>query len=652
MTETVAIKPETRRRLERHRRFYVPSEPLRMLEWCRRHARNIDGRAYSHEAYPHLGAPGGPCDAFDDVGVRKIWLQFASRLGKTFIGQCATLRKAHSDPGPMMFASSDEKTAIEVVERTYAMMSESPCVAGQLRPPHQRRQSRIMFDACQCSVAWSRSVSTLSDKEVEFGHANEIDNWEHLSTSKQADPLKLFSDRFKNRPHHKAVLESIPTVKRRSRVERGRLGSSNCTFCVPCPHCGRYQVLEMSQLKWDKLENGKSDKDLARSSARYHCQHCDGLIDDHHRPAMMRAGVWCPEGCSVRDAEAQLAAIECGTLDDDYHWPGWSEAPWIAGIPVRDSNEAGYKLSSLYALSLTWGDIAAEFVSCKDRAQDLRNFINQWLAETWEHVKRQVTWERLGSAMIDPKLPRCVVPQWSSILTCGVDRQDEDGSRLPWCIVAWGPEQVATIGYGEAVGFELLLSEVIQQQFAHADGGPSLPIAFTIVDSGYRPDGVYEFCLNCHANGLYVWPGKGSQNALDCEYRRSVLGPNTSRPGMELIFVDTIRSQLWLEDRLHSESNRIGLHAGSLLEHQDYLQQLLNDAPVNKLNADNNVRQSWQRLNEHLPNDFRDCLRYAYVAMLIATGGEVPTRVVGDADEVSVDMAVLSSGVQRHQARW
>lgn len=637
-----AIPSGVRERLDRHREHYAPRVHVPAVQWYRQHARSDEGRAFAHEAYPHLGAPGGPCDVLDDHRVRKIWLQFASRLGKTFLGQCELMRRVDINPAPLMFASADEKTAVEVVERTYAMMANSPKVAGQLRPPHQRRQSRMVFDACQCSVAWSRSISTLADKEVEFGHANEIDNWEQTSTSKQADPLKLFTDRFKNRPHHKAILESTPTIKRKSRIERGRLGSTNCSMFVPCPHCSRYQRLAMEHVKWEKLENGKSDKDLARRTARYVCPHCDGDIGDHHRPRMMQSGVWVPEGCEVDDERAAAAA-------ESHEWDGWSSADWIVGTPKRDSTDAGYHLSSLYALSLSWGDIAAEFVACKSKPQDLRNFVNQWLADTWEHVKQHSTWEKLGVRIITP-IERGVCPEWSSMLTIGVDRQESDGSRFPWAAVAWGPQDVHAVAYSEAEGFDEV-RDIVRTQWQHADGGDPLASAFSVVDSGYRPDGVYEFCRQCHAQGLHVWPAKGSSQAMDCDYRRSVLGPNTSSPGMELILVDTIRTQLWLEDRIHSESSHLTIHAGSLLTHQDFLEQLLNDAPVDKLTASNQLRQSWQRINEHIPNDFRDCIRYAFVAMLIRTQGNIPARQQTARRPEAAQPTVTNSG-RTTSPRW
>jgi len=640
-------------KLDRHRRIYRPRSKSRTLAWCLAHARNTDGSTYSHRRYPHLGAPGGPCDAMDDEQVRRVWLQFASRLGKTFLPQCCTLKKADENPGPMMFASSIEKTAGDIVERSYRMIEKSPRVACQLRPKSRRRQSVIDFDACQMHVGWARSTATLADKEVEFGHAGEIDKWEHISTSKEAHPLRLFLDRFKNRPHHKVILESTPTIKGKSPIESGRLGSSNCKLHVPCPHCERYQVLAMIRLKWDHLENGRSDKDLARRSAHYVCEHCEKRIDDHHRPRMMLLGVWCPEGCTVIDAEARKAAIACADMESGYRWRGWSQATWIEGTPLRDGPDAGYQLGSLYALSLTWGDNAAEFVSCKDKPQDLRNFINQWLAETWEHIRRQSTWEQLGARLIDNDAPRAVVPVWSSLLTCGIDRQSAGGDdRFPWTVDAWGPNgQCATIAYGEAESFDELRLSVIESQWHYADEGHLL-IAFVLIDSGHRPDGVYEFCLACHQKQLNVWPCKGSSTALESDYRRSVLGPNTSMPGMSLILVDSIRSQLWIENQISNPDGVYSLHAGSLLDHQDFLEQITNDAAVDTLDTTNNVRQSWERVDTNIPNDFRDCRRYAYVAKLIAARGrDVPPRT-GEV-VVAKKPAVISGGsFRRKESRW
>lgn len=629
-----------------------PRPRIRLLDWCRENVQTDHGRPYDHMAYPHLGAPGGPMDAFDCPQYLTIWLQWASRLGKSFFGQCALMKTAACDPCPMMFASADQKLGVEVTARTYRMIDRCPPLRDQLRPPSRRKQDLVELGDCRVFVSWARSVSTLADKAVRVGHANEIDKWEHVSTSKEADPLKLFSDRFKEFPSHKKIFESTPALKQASRIERGRLASTNCQYWVPCPQCWRYQLLTMDRVRWEKNEAGTSDKDLARRTARYVCQHCEAELRDEHRGPMMRHGVWVPEGCGVDDAVAREAA-EQWRASGLPMWRGWAESPWITGIPARDGRDAGYQLSSLYALQLSWGRIAEEWCDSQRNTQNLRNFINQWLAETWEHIKRRATWEQIGAKLIAAELPRFVVPSWASLLTMGVDRQEDD--RYPWMIVAWGPgRRCAAIAYGECESLAEVEATLLGRAYSNQDNGPPHRLAFTLVDSGFRPEGIYEFCLACVRKQVQVWPSKGSSQSLDAEYREAVLGQNTSMPGMKLFHIDTIRTQLWAEKVIHTlqptDEGGFCLHSGSLVEHQDCLEQLLNDAAVADVDSHNNARESWERVNQHMPNDFRDCLRNAYAAMLIATRGR-PIAERKAQQQPAKRPVVISSGETRPDGR-
>ncbi len=636
--------------LERAAEAIEPRPRMRTFDWCRQFVFTADGRPYDHSAYPHLGAPGGPFDACDCHQYLTIWLQWASRLGKSFCGQCYTMKNAACHPCPMMFASADQKLAVEVTDRTYRMLAYCEPLAGQLRPVHRRRQDLVDLDICRMFVGWARSTSTLADKAVRVGHANEIDKWEHQSTSKEADPLKLFSDRFKEFPSHKKIFESTPAQKQSSRIERGRLASTNCAYWVPCPHCRRYQTLKMDQLRWQKNEAGKSDKDVARRTAHYECLHCQGVIKDEHRGHMMRAGVWVPEGCGVDDAKAMESAARWPS--ESKPWAGWSLSGWITGSPLRDGRDAGYHLSSLYALSLSWGDIAAEWVDSQRNPQNLRNFINQWLAETWSQAKNEATWEQIGKRLICSDFKRFEVPNWASLITIGADAQ-EDGNRIPWVVVAWGPERrPGVIAYGELDSLAALRSELLSRTYNYQDGSGSLRPQVTLVDSGNRPSGYYEFCQQCQAAGLQVHPCKGSSTALEADYVVSRLGPNTSMPGMNLVRVDTIRTQSWIERAIHSlepETGGAQIHSSSLTEHQDFLEQIRNDVAVLDTDTSNNEREKWQREMTHVPNDFRDAWRYSYVAMLIATrGAPIPTRQSISAPKRSV---VVSAGASRPDGR-
>lgn len=620
--------------LEAALKLLEPRPVTRTIDWAQAHGFTELGQPYSDFAYPHLSAPGGPFDAVDCGLYTDLWLQWASRLGKTFGGQIAMLKRVDAEPCPMMFASSDEKLALEVVERTYGMLENCLPLARQLPPPNRRKQSRISLFLCRVYVAWARSVSTLADKAVRFGHANEIDKWEHLTTSKEADPLKLFDDRFKEFITFIRWKEGTPALKLSSRIERGRLGSCNASLWVPCPKCGRHQILRMGDgtraggIVWE----GKGNPELARSTARYVCQHCEEDIADEHRGQMMRSGVWVPEGCGVHDDKARRVVEEWRKPGRD-PWGGWKDSTWITGTPVRDGLDWGSQLSSLYALSRTWGDITREFVDCHKNPQNLRNFVNQWLAETWELVRRQMTWEKLGERLIHAKCERAVIPAGYVHLVAAIDKQED---HFVVGADAWNKEGSShTLDYGELDTEEEVLAWLGQE---YRDvGGTRRRVSVSLFDSGFRPKGVYEFCDRAQAKGITVIPCRGSTKPLGTAYRKLRLGKGTTRPGAPYVLVDTITTQDWLDRQLHDrrpgEPGGTTLFKGALGDHQDFLEQLLNDAPVQQDDKNNHTTETWKRIDPSIPNDYRDVKRYMLVAWLLKSrglGGDVsPDEATG-----------------------
>lgn len=663
---------------------FRPAERIRTLDWAVENGVNEVGRPFDYAAYPHMGAPGGPFDAWDDPRVRDIWLQFATRCGKTFGTQTCFKKTAHTDPGPMLLASSTEQLALRVTERFYKMLRH-PRFDLLIKSQREQRQNHVEMTGCDMRVAWARSPSTLGDLNAKYGHANEIDKWEHLTTSKEAHPLELFADRFKDlQSVRKVVYEGTPTIKGKSAVERGRLSGWNCSYLVPCPHCRQYQKLEFDRVEWEKpggqrsggpdahgrpneQSSGKSDPDQVEASASYRCRHCSEPIGNESRAWMMRRGVWIPEGADV-DHDAALAIAERGItrqadvaaihsarardaefakltdgievaraefeesiarLRSEYEWRGWDHAEWIVGQPHRNGPVASYQLGSLYALSLNWGDVARKFVTTKDRPALLRNFITQWLAETWEITERDETWETLGQRLITDT-PRNVVPRGYSLLTIGIDKQLD---FYVWVVDAWrppigdNPPASHTVAYG-FVDEEDELDEVLARRFDHADGGEPLPIRYGLFDSGYRPKNVYAYCKK-HRRHPQLLPCKGSSTKLDSYFRKTKLGKNTSAPGQPLVLVDTVFTQDHLDRQLYEHTPAEGgttLFAAPLGEHQEFLEQVMNDAAVPELDKTNNVSEKWQRIDETLPNDLRDAKRYALVAMLALARGRIPQR--------------------------
>jgi phage terminase large subunit GpA-like protein len=601
---------------------FTPPEETRLLPWCEANIVTDLGRPYDRATYPHITAPGGPADAFDDPSIRTIALQWGVRLGKTFFGQCCCLKTAAIKPAPMMFVSSREKLAREQTERTYEMLRKSPTLRTLLaRHRRLQRQDLIEFTGCKLFVAWAKSASTLADKKVVVGHGAEIDKWEHSTTSTEGDPLDLFEDRFNDDfIVRKIILEGTPAVKGRSRIERKRLLGSNCSYHVPCPHCKRFQPIEFGDgstkhgIKWDVPPDGRRNVDLARKTAGYVCRHCFAKISSESRHWMMRRGVWAPEGCSIVD-DVALAIAEGRQA---YVWRGWKYAEWIAGKPLRDGEDASFHLSSLCALQIPeWGDFAKRFLNALAKKQSLRTFLNQWLALTWEDAERKTTWEQLGQRLI-VDVPRGIVPHGFALVTCGVDKQID---HYVWCVDCWNHRNDShTVDYGTCPSLEVLEQTVLDRRFESQDGG-SLRIKLTLIDSGNRPAGVYKFCRRRPR----MLPCKGSSSPLDSFAVKKKLGKTTSAPGQRVVFVDTQSTQDWIDQQLHvlkpGDEGAHTLFQASLGDHQDHLEQLLNDAPVADLDTSNNVRERWKRIDEHAPNDNRDCRRYGFAAKQIVTRG-------------------------------
>jgi terminase, large subunit len=606
---------------------FTPRPVIRSLEWAEAAIVNEAGRAYDHDSYPHIGAPGGPMDAFDDDRVRTIAMQWGVRLGKTFFGQVSLIKTADTNPAPMMFVSSREKLAIEVTERFYEMLRQRPCLNRMLvNRENRQRKDLIELRGAKIFVGWAKSASTLADKNIKVGHANEIDKWQRPTTSTEGDPLELFEDRFNDyHAMRKVIYESTPSIKGRSRIERKLLSGWNCSFYVPCPHCHRYQVLEFGDeqtnygIKWERGHDGRTDPDHARATAVYICRHNGCRIESYHRRWMMRHGVWCPEGCAVDDAAA--LAITNGERP---LWTGWGNAAWIAGKPLRDGEDASYHLSTLYALAIPqWGDFAKRFLRVKDRSGSLQTFVNQWFAKTWEAVERKTTWEELGKR-IGCGLDRGIVPCDHGLVTIGVDKQQD---HYVYEVNSWKDGRVShTLAYGHAADADEI-QKIIETDWAVEGAKQTLKAEMTLIDSGYKSAEVHDLVERLRKRGLPVFACRGASNALNAFYVRRKNGPKSSNPGKWIVWVDAAMTQDFIDQQLHvvkpGDPGSTTLFYGSMSDHQDYLEQLLNDAPVSRLDPTNNTVERWQRIDDDIPNDYRDAKRYALVAMLLRVRGGI-----------------------------
>lgn len=598
------------------------SDRLPTAQWFREYYYTHDGRPFDEFTVPWVTAPGGPCEAADDPQYRFIWLQWAARMFKTSFGQGVQMMHADRDPCPMMFATVDETLCKGIFGRFWKMAEHSPALRHRIPPERLRSRTHMRFDSCEVYGAWVRGASRLADKSVRVGHGNEIDKWEHETTSTEGDPLPRFIKRGDEFADAKFILESTPSERRRSRVEAGRLRSTNHRYCVPCPHCAKFAPLvkgdgvEPPGLFWERDANGKNDPDLARKTCRYVCGYCKRDILDVHRPEMMNRGVWVPEGCEV-DHDRAMRARELGPHDKS----------WLRGDPTRQGRDYGSQISSLYGLFQGWGDFAAGFLNAKQRNQQtLRQFINEDMAETWEPAERRETWEQIGTRIIEPEIPRGVVPDGFSFVTMGCDKQKE---HYVYVVAAWGPGlRCHVLDYGTPEDETDLLT-VCKEAWSHIDGGDRLKTKAALLDSGFHPRDVAQMVRRFRAQSVPLWLCRGSSTKLEGVFKIAQQGKRSYMPGLTVVWVDSSSTQDWMDGAISAkdEEKPLSLFAGSLFEHEDFIAQILNDAEVEKLDARNNATVGWNRINENVPNDYRDAMRYAYAAAVMLTRcGDAPQR--------------------------
>jgi phage terminase large subunit GpA-like protein len=651
---------------------FTPRPRVRSLAWFVRFVRNIEGRAYDHDAFPYFGAPGGPCDALDDDEVRHVWLQFGIRMGKSLFGHAAQLWLADTNPRPQLLASTNQTLARQLVGRTYKMAEQITSTASaigrpladQLVPEYRRSHEAIKLDASTIFAAWSGSATTLADRDVWFGWAGEVDKWQHERAATEGEPLQRFLDRASNHPARKYVIEGSPTIKGKSRIERGLGRSTACRFYVPCPHkkCGKFQTLELGNgkapggIQWRRRPDGTHDPELARRTACYVCVHCKRKIGDEYRGAMMRGGVWAPEGCGVIDRAARLAAAhwfdnlaalegaETGDgLEIPAAWSSWSACPWVVGKPARDGPDAGYQLSRLYDLSITWGDLAATFVTVKDRPAELRSYKNEWLAETWQEVGAAQAWHELAFNQAG-EYDRATIPAAAWFLTVGVDVQDD---RAYWVARAWGEAATSWLvdfgcvrkpiddaGRATVNGdLEQLDPLVIDRAWPvigkTTEGHTQLWAALVCVDTGHRIHDVHTF-MRARPGGR-VRAVAGDANVRSGYYRASTLERNarTGKPYVGGLVQWQLNVDAFKDD-LHGRWKVSATTPGAWFLPRDlqgdaagvdYLRQVVNEAPTTIVNNRGHHVRRWKVVHESIGNHYFDCEVYARAgAEMIAEG--------------------------------
>lgn len=586
-----------------------PPERLTVSQWADKF-RMLDGKTSSMPGpwrtsfTPYAKAP---MDAFTDPDIENIILMFGTQAAKTEIINNMIGYATDQDPGPTMVVYPEEKTAeFASVERLQPMFEATESIEKKFRKRESERLE-LRFADMYIALVGANSPSKLASRPIRYLFRDEIAKYKKW-TGDEASPLKLTEERTKTFPHNKKIVDaSTPKLKGDNIDKAFNKANVRYYYYVPCPHCGQKQRFRMGTrnapggIKWPE-EAGK-DPELVLDTAWYECEFCHGVIQDKHKLAMLQAGEWVGD----KRTKGRVRSV-------------------------------AYHLNSIYSPFVTFGRVAKEFLESKDDPSELMNFVNSWLAETWEDKAATLDSDLVLSKQTD--LPEGMVPDWAQLLTGGVDVQK---NRMYWTIRAWGYKMTSQKVASGMVETWADLEMIMNKFWPDTNAELRWQVNLCAVDSGYDTETVYDFCL---MNQEWAVPVKGSSNPMVQRYRKSAIeAPGKQFHGQSLYIADGDQYKNMIAGRLNKP-----LGEGCWMVHaecdRDYAAQVTAEHKIRERKNGRDV-ETWVKKTSTADNHYLDTEVYAALAADLRH-----VRYLGDIEAKSAAPAPVGESAQEAKKEW
>lgn len=428
--------------------------------------------------------------------VSRVTAAGPAQFGKSEIGLNWLGHTIHLAPRPFMLVRTDLVAAkLFSHQRIEKMVEACTPLKERVAQKKSRDKANTMFmkefPGGILRIAGAKSAASLRDMPVACLWLDELDGFGD-ELEGEGDPAEIARNRTGSFGSRAKILEtSTPTHEHRSRIWDAYLLGDRSRRELPCPHCGWYQVLRWSQLKW------RADDDLTVHDVHYECEKCAQPILERQKAAMLDAG------------------------------------RWVAEKPERSHRHRSFHWNALYQPpgATSWAALAKQWVEIhKPRLKvgALKNFVMTQLAETYQQKGEAPEWEKLYRRREPYRFG--TVPRGGLLLTAGVDVQ---GDRIQGSVYAWGrnlerwlvdrftiPGDTATDG-----PWTTLEKLRTTNQYKHASG-QFLQIRSLAVDSGYRTQIVYNWCRKKPGRSVMAIDGQkyvpaigGSPKQMDVDFR-------------------------------------------------------------------------------------------------------------------------------------
>jgi phage terminase large subunit GpA-like protein len=412
---------------------------------------------------------------------REVWFMKGSQIGGTECSLNWLGFIVDQEPASVMIVLPDQGTAKEwSTQRLAELATGTPRLAGKIRDPRQRDGGNTIFSkkipGGHIKITWSSSAKKLRSTPASNIIADEVDGFEG-DVKGEGDPIALLRRRFTNSPRGKLFGISTPTLRHMSRIDREFTNGDQRYYFVPCPHCGHFQRITFDKLVWHE---GQPE------SAHLLCIGCEKGIAESYKTQMLSRGMWVATAAAPDLVTNGFSGAELPDMADIFQ-------------AMEEASIVSFHLSAFYSPIgwYSWPQAAVDWEAANQGGPTmLKPFVNTVKGETWTEKVEALDYEKLYGRKEEFDLG--IIPAGGLFVTGFCDVQAD---RLEVSFCAWGRNQERWGIWYEVIQGDpgtnvpwKRLEELLKQNWKHASGA-ILPVMVMGIDTGYRPQKVYEFCV-------------------------------------------------------------------------------------------------------------------------------------------------------------
>jgi len=526
--------------------------------------------------------------------VQEVVVLKGTQLGFTTLSNIFLFATAHLYPGPAMMAQPTDDMAKKHSKKKIApSILAIPCMENIISPAKSRDSGNTLllkeFPGGSWTFTGKNSPASARSDSNRYLILDDYDGFvqDAGGEGSPGDLLKRRTDAFGDK--RKIYINSTPTIKGTSHVEKEWEESSQGYFEVPCPHCGKYQYLNFGGK--DAVHGVKfaRDDDNQIIDCWYVCEHCSGRIEEWQKADMMSKGIY------------------------NHKHP--------------ERKKRGFKVNALYSPVgwLSWAQIMTEFVKAakelkKGNTKAMQVWVNTRAADTYEMDGDQPEWTKLFSRAEPYKI--LTVPMGGLLLVAGVDTQD---NRLEILVKAYGRGeeswviyQTSLFGDPDLPAVWQQLDEILSMSYPHESGVDLHIVSAGIDTGGHKTQSVYNYC-RARRPKVFALKGASTPNrpviSLPTKQDIDYAGQKI-KGGVELYPIGTDVAKGTIYNRLKLTEPGPGFCHFPIGLDEEFYRQLSAEKVVTSFNRDGFPVKRWVKTRER--NDVLDCDVYCYAAALKA----------------------------------